>query len=100
MTPERSLEAVVWVAVGGRGTLIGPILGAVGINALKSWATRAYPDLWLIILGGMFVLVVLFMPKGIVGLPGQLRAAWHRCRARTEESEAAGPPPAESPTAP
>ena len=44
MTPERSLEAVVWVAVGGRGTLIGPILGAVGINALKSWATRAYPD--------------------------------------------------------
>lgn len=100
MTPERSLEAVVWVAVGGRGTLIGPILGAVGINALKSWATREYPDLWLIILGGMFVLVVLFMPKGIVGLPGQLRAAWQRCRSRPEESEAAGPPPAESPTAP
>ena len=80
MTTERSLEAVVWVAVGGRGTLIGPILGAVSINALKSWATRAYPDLWLIILGGMFLLIVLFMPNGIVGLPAQLRALWQRVR--------------------
>jgi urea transport system permease protein len=73
MAPEKSLEAVVWVAVGGRGTLIGPIIGAFGVNALKSWATRAYPDLWLIFLGTMFVLVTLFMPKGIVGLPEQLR---------------------------
>ena len=70
MKTEKSLEIVVWVAVGGRGTLIGPIVGAVTINALKSWATRAYPDLWLIMLGGLFILVVLFMPKGIVGLPG------------------------------
>ena len=69
MSPEKSLEAVVWVAVGGRGTLVGPIIGSVGVNALKSWATRAYPDLWLIILGGLFVLIVLFMPKGIVGIP-------------------------------
>ncbi len=76
MTPEKSLEAVVWVAVGGRGTLFGPILGAVSVNALKSWATRAYPDLWLIILGGMFVLIVLFMPKGLVGLPSQLMQLW------------------------
>ena len=80
MTTERSLEAVVWVAVGGRGTLIGPILGAVSINALKSWATRAYPDLWLIILGSMFVLVVLFMPMGLAGLPAQLRVLWRRFR--------------------
>ena len=64
MTPEKSLEAVVWVAVGGRGTLFGPIIGAIGVNALKSWATRAYPDLWLIILGGLFILVVLFLPEG------------------------------------
>ena len=68
MAPDKSLEAVVWVAVGGRGTLVGPILGAFGVNALKSWATRAYPDLWLIFLGGMFILVVVFMPKGLVGL--------------------------------
>ena len=43
MAPDKSLEAVVWVAVGGRGTLIGPVLGAIGVNALKSWATRAFP---------------------------------------------------------
>lgn len=76
MTTEKSLEAVVWVAVGGRGTLLGPIIGAVSVNWLKSWATRAYPDLWLIILGGMFVLIVLFMPKGIVGVPAQLMGLW------------------------
>jgi urea transport system permease protein len=73
MKTEKSLEIIVWVALGGRGTLLGPIIGAVSVNALKSWATRAYPDLWLIFLGGLFILVVLFMPKGIVGLPGQIR---------------------------
>jgi urea transport system permease protein len=78
MAPDKSLEAVVWVAVGGRGTLIGPVVGAIAVNALKSWATRAYPDLWLIILGGMFVIVVLFMPKGIVGLPAQLLSLFKR----------------------
>ena len=73
MMTEKSLEAVVWVAVGGRGTLFGPIIGAIGVNYLKSWATTEFPDYWLIILGATFVLVVLFMPKGIVGIPGQLR---------------------------
>lgn len=72
MWPDKSLEAVVWVAVGGRGTLVGPIIGAITVNALKSWATRAYPDLWLIMLGGSFILIVLFMPKGIVGVLQQL----------------------------
>ena len=72
MAPDKSLEAVVWVAVGGRGTLIGPVIGAIAVNALKSWATRAFPDLWLLILGAMFVIVVLFLPKGIVGLPAQI----------------------------
>jgi urea transport system permease protein len=80
MAPDKSLEAVVWVAVGGRGTLIGPVIGAIVVNALKSWATRAYPDLWLIILGGMFVIVVLFFPKGIVGLPMQLWSLFNRSR--------------------
>jgi urea ABC transporter permease protein UrtC len=78
MQPEKSLEIIVWVAVGGRGTLLGPVIGAVAINALKSWATRAYPDLWLIILGGLFILVVLFMPKGIVGIPAQIRSMFSR----------------------
>ena len=88
MTPEKSLEAVVWVAVGGRGTLIGPILGAISVNALKSWATRAFPDLWLILLGTLFILVVLLMPKGIVGLPAQLRGVFARRKAAEAEPEA------------
>jgi urea transport system permease protein len=82
MGPDKSLEAVVWVAVGGRGTLLGPILGAFGVNAFKSWATRAYPDLWQILLGALFVLVTLFMPKGLVGLPEQLRGLKKRFDAR------------------
>ncbi|MEK7951045.1 urea ABC transporter permease subunit UrtC [Luteolibacter soli] len=73
MMTEKSLEAVVWVAVGGRGTLIGPIIGAILVNFLKSWATTKFPDFWLIIMGGSFVLVVLFLPKGIVGIPAQIR---------------------------
>lgn len=84
MTTDKSLEAVVWTAVGGRGTLIGPIVGAVSVNALKSWATRAYPDLWLIILGGMFIIVVLFLPKGIVGVPAMVKH-WLQSRKPPEE---------------
>jgi urea transport system permease protein len=82
MTTEKSLEAVVWVALGGRGSLVGPVIGAISVNALKSWASRAYPDLWLLILGGTFVLVVMFMPKGIIGIPGQIRdfLSWLRTR--------------------
>ncbi len=80
MTPEKSLEAVVWVAVGGRGTLLGPILGAIAINALKSWATKEFPDYWLILLGGLFILVVLFLPGGLVSLPSRLKAAWTKFR--------------------
>ncbi len=80
MGTEKSLEAVVWVAVGGRGTLIGPVIGAIFINALKSWTTRAYPDMWLLILGTLFILVTVFMPKGIVGLPEQLRSLRDRFR--------------------
>lgn len=76
MSPEKSLEVVVWVAVGGRGTLVGPIIGAIAVNALKSWATRAYPDLWFIFLGLLFILVVVFLPGGIVSLPARLRSAW------------------------
>jgi urea transport system permease protein len=80
MTTEKSLEAVVWVALGGRGTLVGPVVGAISVNALKSWATRAYPDLWILILGGAFVLVVMFMPKGIVGIPSQLQGIFAKIR--------------------
>jgi urea transport system permease protein len=84
MATDKSLEAVVWVAVGGRGTLVGPILGAVGVNALKSWTTRAYPDMWLLFLGAVFVIVTVFMPRGIVGLPAQLRGLVKRWRRQPE----------------
>jgi urea transport system permease protein len=84
MTPAKSIEAVVWVAVGGRGTLVGPILGAVTINALRSWATQAYPDSWLIILGLIFLIVVLFLPGGMVSLPAKIAAFRGRNRKPSE----------------
>src|SRR5882757_1700763 len=96
MGPDKSLEAVVWVAVGGRGTLLGPILGAFGVNAFKSWATRAYPDLWQILLGALFVLVTLFMPKGLVGLPDQLRGIKNRLVARRNKTKDDSTEPAAS----
>jgi urea transport system permease protein len=87
MAPEKSVEAVVWVAIGGRGSLFGPIIGAIVVNAIKSWATRAYPDLWLLILGGIFIVVTVFMPRGLVGLPEQLRQRkQRRLRARAGNS--------------
>ena len=89
MQADKSLEAVVWVAVGGRGTLLGPIVGAVGVNALKSWAVRAFPDLWYIILGGLFILVVLFLPGGLVSIPKRLAPVWKRFRKTNSADETA-----------
>jgi urea transport system permease protein len=66
-SPANSIEVVVWTAVGGRGTLIGPIIGAVLVNGGKSYFTGAFPELWLFALGGLFIAVTLFFPKGIVG---------------------------------
>jgi urea transport system permease protein len=66
-SPANSIEVVVWTAVGGRSTLIGPIIGAVLVNGSKSYFTGAFPELWLFALGGLFIAVTLFFPKGIVG---------------------------------
>jgi urea transport system permease protein len=96
MSTDKSLEAVVWVAVGGRGTLVGAILGAFVVNAMKSWATRAYPDLWLLFLGGMFILVTVFLPKGLVGLPAQLRGMYAAFLARKAAAPSAAPAAAEA----
>ncbi len=90
MTPDKSLEAVVWVAVGGRGTLLGPVIGAVGVNALKSWATRAIPELWILLMGGLFILVVLFLPGGIVSIPRIVRG-WFTKKAQPSASAPAAP---------
>ena len=68
MSPAASIEMAIWAAVGGRATLIGPIVGAVFVNGAKSWFTVAFPEFWLFFLGALFIAVTLFLPHGIVGL--------------------------------
>jgi urea transport system permease protein len=70
--PANSIEVVIWVAVGGRGTLVGPVIGAVLVNFAKTWLTGQFPEIWLFALGGLFVAVTLFLPRGIVGLVSQI----------------------------
>jgi urea transport system permease protein len=68
MSAANSIEIAIWAAVGGRATLIGPIIGAFIVNGAKSWLTVAYPEYWLYFLGALFIAVTLFLPNGIVGL--------------------------------
>ncbi|WP_333824870.1 urea ABC transporter permease subunit UrtC [Pinisolibacter sp.] len=89
-SPANSIEAVIWVAVGGRGTLVGAVVGAVAVNWGKTWFTGVLPSFWLFALGGLFVLVTLFLPKGIVGTWSE----WRAKRKATPPSDAA-PAPAE-----
>src|SRR4051794_29871328 len=76
LQPSNSIEMAIWVAVGGRGTLVGGVIGAWLINGAKSWLTAAFPSAWLFFLGGLFILVTLALPQGLVGL----RAALARVR--------------------
>jgi urea transport system permease protein len=96
-SPANSIEIVIWVAVGGRGTLVGPIVGAVLVNFAKTWFTTGMlAEYWLFALGGLFVAVTLFLPKGIVGTLSGLMS-----RKRNEADDAPAPvaPPAPSPQA-
>ena len=68
MSPANSVEIAIWVAVGGRGTLLGPVLGAALINGAKSWLTVAAPELWLYALGLLFIVVTRWLPRGVLGL--------------------------------
>ena len=68
MSAAASIEIAIWAAVGGRATLIGPILGAFFVNGAKSWFTQVFPEFWLYFLGALFIAVTLFLPQGIVGL--------------------------------
>ncbi|WP_028004252.1 urea ABC transporter permease subunit UrtC [Sinorhizobium meliloti] len=90
--PANSIEVVIWTAVGGRGTLIGPIVGAILVNGGKSIFTAAFPEFWLFALGGLFVLVTLFLPKGVVGTVQSYlasRRASHAAARKESESEKA-----------
>ncbi len=68
MSTAASIEIAIWAAVGGRGSLIGPIVGAFFVNGAKSWFTQAFPEFWLYFLGLLFILVTIFLPQGIIGL--------------------------------
>jgi urea transport system permease protein len=68
MSPAASIEIAIWAAVGGRATLIGPIVGAFFVNGAKSWFTVAFPEFWLFFLGALFIAVTLFLPDGLMGL--------------------------------
>jgi urea transport system permease protein len=72
-SPANSIEIVIWVAIGGRGTLYGAVLGAFLVNYAKTYFTAALPSMWLYALGALFVLVTLFLPRGVVGLLGARR---------------------------
>ncbi len=74
-SPLNSIELVIWVAVGGRATLYGAVIGALVVNYGKTYLTGAMPDAWLFALGGLFVLVTLFLPRGLAGLLNWRRAA-------------------------
>src|SRR4029079_10094651 len=79
-TPARrgvlpSIEMVVWVAAGGRGTLWGAMIGAFGVNWIQRWLTTSYPDVWLLFLGALFMRRVLLIPDGVVGAGVRL-VAW------------------------
>jgi len=73
MSPANSIEMAIWAAVGGRASLIGPIVGAFIVNGAKSWLTVAYPEYWLYFLGLLFIAVTLFLPHGVVGLVRKFR---------------------------
>ncbi len=81
MSPAASIEIAIWAAVGGRATLIGPIVGAFFVNGAKSWFTVAFPEYWLFFLGALFIAVTLFLPNGLIGLvnrPGGIVGLFRR----------------------
>ncbi|WP_370197376.1 urea ABC transporter permease subunit UrtC [Aurantimonas sp.] len=82
--PVNSIEIVVWAAVGGRGTLIGPVIGALLVNFGKSTFTAVAPEFWLFVLGSLFVFVTLFLPRGIVGT---IDHGWNAWRARRGDAD-------------
>jgi urea transport system permease protein len=75
MQPANSIEMAIWVAVGGRSTLFGAVLGAFMVNGMRSFFTAAMPNAWLYVLGSLFIAVTLFFPDGVAGALGRLKLA-------------------------
>ncbi len=92
MQPANSIEMAIWVAVGGRATLGGAMVGAWLVNGMKSYFTVAAPELWLYVLGGTFIAVTLWLPRGVVGirLPGRGRAAAREAEEAGDEATSEG----------
>ncbi len=88
--PANSIEIVIWVALGGRGTLYGAIMGAIAVNLAKSWLTGTIPEVWLFALGALFVAVTLFLPRGIAGLLSGNGFGLAAARARISQLAEAG----------
>jgi urea transport system permease protein len=84
-----SVEMVLWVAVGGRQSLIGAVIGTILTNGAKSFFSESYPEIWLILLGAMFVVIVLFLPSGLVGLFAKVKSKWPATREREGKDEQA-----------
>jgi len=103
MQPSSSVEIAVWVAVGGRGTLAGAILGALFVNGAKSWLTVAFPTAWLYVLGGLFVVVTLLLPGGLLQgiralgrIPSGTARIARSVRSLAPKRDSSSPPPAHS----
>ena len=94
MSPANSIEIAIWAAVGGRGTLVGPIVGAFLVNGAKSWLTVAAPEFWLYVLGALFILVTLFLPDGVAGLVKKL---WRRRERAAVATQATAPAASKAP---
>lgn len=86
-SPLNSIEIVIWVAIGGRGTLYGAVVGAILVNYAKTYFTGAMPEVWLFMLGGLFVVSTIYLPKGVVGIVGMLKEK--RANRRATDGEAA-----------
>lgn len=93
--PANSIEIVIWTAVGGRGTIVGPAIGAFLVNGGKSWFTGLLPEYWLFVLGALFVLTTLFLPKGLVGT----LSGWARQRRLNTSGQDGAPLPNTHPQA-